>query len=386
MSVKKLTKDIANSASGTSGLPNGVYIDKDYFSWESKNLLASNWFGIGFGIDVSKSGSIKKVDVLGTSLIMVRGENETIRVFYNVCRHRGRQLVDRECDQAKLIRCPYHAWTYRLDGSLNGTPHIGGAGIHKADDFDPTQYKLFEVHCKIWMDIVFVNLNANAESFDSFIDPLEARLLPLWGESGSNQYRPAADGLMSMEVKSNWKLAVENYLEAYHLPIIHPGLNSYSPLSKHYLFHDAENFAGQGVTSYNPQYNNDIVLPSASSWSQQVKLTAEYPAIYPNILFGIQHDHAFTMLLLPVAENRTLERVQLQFVGDASTDNALAETRKEILEAWRSVFQEDVGAVEGMQAGRHCDVFDGGVFTPTLEHATKHFHRWYERKVTGMLN
>lgn len=94
---------------------------------------------MAFAADVPNPGDVQKVDVLGLSLILLRTESGEIKTFYNVCRHRGRQLVDDPCTAVKLLRCPYHAWTYRLDGRLQGTPHIGGTGFHRVDGFDKSQ-------------------------------------------------------------------------------------------------------------------------------------------------------------------------------------------------------------------------------------------------------
>ena len=323
---------------------------------------------------------MRRIAVLGQSLLLVRDAQGVLRVFHNVCRHRGRRLLDDACRHAAAIRCPYHAWTYGLDGTLRGTPHVGGAGVHSVSGFDKSPFGLIEVRSHLWHDIVFVNPGAEAPSFASFIAPVEARLSGLWGTAGAEALRPAADGFMEMEVASNWKLAVENYLEAYHLPVVHPGLNSYSPLSDHYCYHDAADFAGQGVTSYRPGLAAGRPVPSIPGWNADALFTAEYPAIYPNTLLGVQNDHFFVMVLLPLGPDHTLERVALQFVGEAASDPHYASTRLAIREGWRAVFLEDVPAVEGMQAGRHCAAFDGGVFTPVQDAATRHFHRWIAQR------
>ncbi|GJL80664.1 MAG: (2Fe-2S)-binding protein [marine bacterium B5-7] len=376
---------IQASTLGEGGLPNEVYTSDGFFKWERDHLFASRWFGIGFSADVPEPGDIHRVDVLGASLLIVRGDDQQIRVFHNVCRHRGRQLLDEPCTRAKLIRCPYHSWTYRLDGTLSGTPHIGGSGVHTVDNFDKSRFTLYEIAVSTWLDVVFINLDGQAGPFENFIKPLVKRLERLWGTEGPAGLTPARDGFTEMEVKSNWKLAVENYLEAYHLPIVHPVLNRYSPLSQHYAYHDAADFAGQGVTSYRPVINGAERLPILSGWKEELKHTAEYPSVYPNVLIGVQHDHVFTMLLLPLASDRTLERVELQFIDEGATDNAFTDTRSAILEGWRGVFLEDVSAVEGMQYGRYSQAFDGGVFTPVLDLATRHFHRWYAQHVNAKI-
>jgi choline monooxygenase len=382
--MQALFDTIADSTTGNGGLPNGIYNRHDFFLWERQNLFGSGWFGVAFAADVPNPGDVQKIDVLGLSLILLRTEAGEVKTFYNVCRHRGRQLVDEPCTGVKLLRCPYHAWTYRLDGQLQGTPHIGGTGVHRVDNFDKSQFGLYEIRNHVWMDIVFVNLSGAAESFATWIEPLEKRLERFWGSQGPGQMHPARDGVMEMQVESNWKLALENFLEAYHLPFVHPGLNSYSPLKDHYCIISQDNFAGQGVNNYQPNIGTGTAMPTISTWTEELGHTAEYPALYPNVLIGIQRDHFFTMLLIPLETNKTLERVELLFVGDSASDEAYINTRQAILEGWRVVFQEDVAAVEGLQAGRQIDVFDGGVLTPVLDRSTHHFHRWFARQATNI--
>lgn len=382
--MDSLFSAIHASVGGVHGLPNGVYTRRDFFDWERRHIFAPRWFGVAFGADVPEVGDVRKVDVLGTSIIVVR-DRDGINVFHNVCRHRGRQLVDETATRAVLLRCPYHAWTYRLDGTLNGTPNVGGAGVHAIDGFDKSAYGLFRIESRVWMDTVFINLDGRAAPFEEYFAPVEERLTRLWGPSARDALRPARGDCLEMEVASNWKLAVENYLESYHLPTIHPGLNGYSPLSRHYHYHDAEDFAGQGVTSYDPVPHTGKSMPTIPGWPEHSAKTAEYPALYPNVLIGAQNDHFYTMLLLPVDADRTLERARLQFVGDAASNDESAATRAAILEGWRNVFQEDVEAVQGMQTGRRCDAFDGGVFTPLMDQPTRHFHRWFAARVEDAL-
>lgn len=380
--MNELFEAIAHSNTGNGGLPNGIYNRHDFFQWERQNLFAQEWFGAAFAADVPNPGDVRKIDVLGMSFILLRTESGEIKTYYNVCRHRGRQLVDGPCSGIKLLRCPYHAWTYRLDGKLQGTPHIGGTGIHQVDGFDKSRFGLMEIRNHVWMDIVFVNLNGTAGEFSNWIAPLEAHLARFWGDRGPGQMRAASDGVMDMEVASNWKLALENFLGAYHLPFVHPGLNSYSPLKDHYCIVSEANFAGQGVRNYQPNIGTGTPMPTIDTWTEELGHTAEYPALYPNVLIGIQRDHIFTMLLLPQAIDRTLERVELLFVGDSASDEAYINTRQAILEGWRVVFQEDVAAVEGLQLGRNVEAFDGGILTPVLDRSTHHFHRWFARQAS----
>ena len=134
--------------------------------------------------------------------------------------------MDKPCTLKKVIRCPYHSWSYDFEGNLVASPHVGGLNKHHLNEFNKTKSNLKEVKTRIWMDNVFVNINANEIDFDEYIKPLEQRWSKFINKDdqklivNSNDY-----GYFSLKVNCNWKFAIENYCESYHLPTIHPELN-----------------------------------------------------------------------------------------------------------------------------------------------------------------
>ena len=192
--------------------------------------------------------------------------------------------------------------------------------------------------------------------------------------------RSGIDDRIDFELETNWKLAVENYLEAYHLPTIHPALNRVSPVKDHEIFIE-EGFSGQ--ISYNYQYRsgNAEPLPLFPEWPLDQLNYAEYPVLYPNTLFGLQADHFYVMVILPLRFDLTREEARIYRVGEESVGDSFSSQRSAQHEFWRSVFQEDVGAVTGMQKGRASIGFDGGVLTPVMESATAAFHHWTANKL-----
>ena len=173
---------------------------------------------------------------------------------------------------------------------------------------------------------------------------------------------------------------MENYCEAYHLPWIHPDLNTYSPLNVHYNIIEGLDMAGQGTLNYTPTRVSELTLPTFPEWPADKLKHAEYLALYPNVMLGLQADHTFSLILMPQGPDKTLERLQICYVGDAADDDAYRELRDAVMETWKVVFLEDVGAAEGMQRGRASPGFDGGVFTPLMDAPTHHFHSWVARK------
>ena len=242
------------------------------------------------------------------------------------------------------------------------------------------------VRSAVWMDLVFVNLSATAEAFADHIRPLEVRWSEFVGVGGLNEARPAVhDEKMELTINCNWKLAVENYCESYHLPWIHPGLNSYSRIEDHYNILAGDWGGGQGTHVFEFSERAGLKLPRFSAWPSAKLKIAEYIALFPNVLLGLQNDHLFAMLLLPTSHDQTLERVQLYYVGDEAVGSTATSDRRVMLDGWREVFLEDVGVCEGMQQGRASTAFDGGAFSPVLDNATHHFHRWVASKLQAQL-
>ncbi|HJP10273.1 MAG TPA: aromatic ring-hydroxylating dioxygenase subunit alpha [Arenicellales bacterium] len=358
------------------GLPNRYYDNRQDFVAERQKIFAPMWVCIGFASDAPAPGDVYPLEFMELPLLLVRDNDGGLRVFHNVCRHRGHILVTKPGTLGQSLRCPYHSWTYALDGALLRTPHIGGSGVHDASGFERSKYPLVAVRSALWNDLVFVNLDGEAGPFDQFIEPLEKRWADLWGASGPGELRCAPDhSSITFELDTNWKLAVENFLEAYHLPTVHPDLNTISPLNAHEIY-ISHHFAGQLAHSYNLNIGAGEHLPVFSDWPPQSLGEAEYPALFPNTLLGLQADHLFVMVVIPLAYDRTREETRLYCAGDSALAEKYRPRRSEQHAFWTRVFQEDVSAVTGMQKGRASPGFDGGVLSPVMDTATAAFHRW----------
>ena len=355
------------------GLSNRFYTDAACFEFERDQLFAKTWACIGFGSDVPAPGDLVPVSLLGIPLILLRDKLGKLRVFHNVCSHRGMTLVTKPGHCDGVIRCPYHSWAYDLDGALRATPKFGGPESNNLNGFDRSAHGLREVRSAVWFDALFVDLSGRAASFDEHIRPLRER----WRMFDESLMRHGGkDSSLKLAVNCNWKLAVENYCESYHLPWVHPGLNSYSRLEDHYNILDGD-FAGQGSRAYKPALTADgTQLPVFPELPENWRGGAEYVALFPNLLIGVHQDHVKIVRIEPVSPERTVEHLEIYYVGDAALADRYREVRVANLAAWRQVFQEDVFAVEGMQAGRRSPAFDGGLFSPVMDAATHCFHRW----------
>jgi choline monooxygenase len=367
---------VLGPTAGASGLPNDVYTSEAFFERERDSVFAGTWACVGRGTDAPNPGDVCPVDLMGLPLVLVRGEDRVLRVFHNVCSHRGNRLVAESCRACAAIRCPYHSWTYKLDGTLRGTPHIGGVGKHELEGFDRGKHGLRPVRSHEWLDLVFINSSGTAPEFDAHVAPLIERWKPFVSAADLDKLIiGASHAQINMELSANWKLAVENFCESYHLPWIHPGLNKRSRLEDHYHIMGDDLFAGQGSMAYDPDYLDGERFPSFENWADDKHAWAEYVALFPNVWLGLHVDHLYTVILKPVAKNRTLESFQFYYLGDAAGER-FANKRAASLEAWHAVFAEDIGVVEGMQLGRLSPAFQGGVFSPVMDEPTHHFHKW----------
>ncbi len=357
-----------------TGLPNEAYTSNAYGELERRELFAKTWMAVGVASSIPKPGDAKPVNILGQPVMMLRDRSNAVRVFHNVCSHRGVELVTKSCNVGSALTCPYHSWTYSLDGTLRATPMIGGSGKHSCPGFDKKKHGLKPIRCEVWADIVFINLSGDAAAFSDFIQPLAER----WSDFDLSLLRHGeSDSSLLFDVNCNWKLAIENYCESYHLPWIHPGLNSYSKLEDHYHIEDEGHFSGQGTLVYAPQLSeNGETFPRFENLPAKWNTNAEYVALYPNVLIGIHADHLFVIILEPIAMDRTLEHVEAYYLPEAATGERYAGLRAINKATWHEVFAEDVGVIEAMQRGRASPAFQGGAFSPVMDGPTYCFHKW----------
>lgn len=368
-----LIEDVLKPIETASGLPSNLYIDDSASSVERERVFFSNWTAITNGKNVPTAGSVMPVDLLDMPLVVLRNRDGDIKVFQNVCRHRGMRLVEEAGKLKGPLTCPYHAWAYDLDGKLKSTPHVGGANIHHHDNINPDEMGLLEVRSHVWRDVVFVNVHENCAPFEETHKELLAR----WQEFEQPIYHGGEDSGFALTLKSNWKLAIDNYCESYHLPFVHPDLNEYSRLEDHYNIIGEAGFAGQGTLVYNAPLSNDgRGFPDFAGLSSKWDKAAEYIAVFPNLLLGVHRDHAFSIVIEPKGHGSLVEHVELYYADEACLTDEYADLRATNTQLWKTVFKEDIGVVEGMYEGRKAPGYDGGKFSPVMEEPTYKFHYW----------
>ena len=375
-----VSKPIAES----HGLPNECYISEEYTKIERKKLFEDKWVVVGVASSLPKIGDAKPFTLLNLPVIILRDKKNKIRVFHNVCSHRGYKIMQKPCKIKNVIRCPYHSWSYDTDGKLVATPHIGGMNKHDTDKFDKSISGLKEIRSYVWLDLIMINISNNEIAFEEYIKPLSDRWSEFWPDKDRKLISHSSDfGYFNLKAKCNWKFAIENYCESYHLPWVHPGLNSYSKIEDHYHIQGLPNrFAGQGTVVYNPRLKGKEKFPCFPNWPKDKERIAEYVALFPNVMLGIHKDHYYAYWLEPVDHKYTIEHMEIYYVGEkAANSKKFKSLRKQNCKLWKSVQSEDVNIIEGMQEGRNSPSYNGGNFSPIMDNPTHHFHKWVATNV-----
>ena len=383
--INKAKLDVVSKPIAEShGLPNECYINQEYTKIERKKLFEDKWVVVGVASSVPNKGDAKPFNLLDLPIIILRDKKNKIRVFHNVCSHRGYKILQKPCNVKNTIRCPYHSWAYNTDGKLIATPHIGGMNKHSVKDFSKSTSGLKEIRSAVWLDLIMINISNNEISFEKYIKPLSDRWSKFWPEKDRKLIYHSNDyGYFQLRANCNWKFAIENYCESYHLPWVHPGLNAYSKIEDHYHIQGLPNrFAGQGTTVYNPRFKGKEKFPCFPNWPKNKAHIAEYVALFPNVMLGIHKDHYYAYWLEPVNHKYTIEHMEIYYVGNqAANSKKFKSLRKQNHKLWKSVQSEDVHIIEGMQEGRNSPSYNGGNFSPVMDNPTHHFHKWVATNV-----
>lgn len=277
-------------------LPAKYYTDPAVFRSEMDRFFLNRWVYIGREERIAKPGDYFLCEVAGESIIVTRDQIGTPRAFYNVCRHRGTRMCTEPAGSFTRIRCPYHAWTYELDGALIGASQMD-------EDFRPEDYPLHSLAIDCWDGHLFLNLSRSASSLREQLGGLPAKFSP-WRMSELRMRKRIV-----YDVKANWKLIILNYNECLHCPVLHPTLNKLTD----YLGADNESptpnyvggsmgFRGSAGTMSTDGVRRREYLPGLTT--EQKKMVAYY-AIYPNLLLSLHPDYMMTHTLWPKAVDRT---------------------------------------------------------------------------------
>ncbi len=350
-----------------SGLPGEVYTSEAVFAEEIRRLFHASWLCVGIDRDVPEAGDLFPVGFAGTPLLLVRDAEHKVRVFHNACAHRGALLATGPRSCRGSIVCPYHHWAYGLDGALRRTPHAGGAGKHHLPESTEPRPRLTEVRSAVWNGLVFVNLSGSAVPFEDFIAPVDQRIGPL------QQTRMTWDSSLAAEMtfEANWKLVVENFVESYHVPAVHPELERVNPMRAHYQILGGHSYLGQGGHDYVATEQQDLAGLPLRENADPGKYEVFY--IYPNLIFGPVPNFGFVIIANPCSAEVTQERLEFFFYGESAMTAENEPLRRSNADFLKRVNCEDIEICKSVQAGRHSLAFNGGVFALPQEKTSLQF-------------
>ena len=340
---------------GATTLPAEYYTSAAYFEREKELLFRRMWICAGREGEIGTAGRFFLRDVLGESIIITRSASGRVRAFYNVCRHRGTRLcTDSEGAFAGSIQCPYHAWTYDLDGRLVGAPHMDEVPhFHKED------YPLHDIHADTWDGHIFINLSSNPT-------PLRVQLGDLPGKFAPWRMQDLRLGhRITYDVRANWKLIVQNYNECLHCPNLHPALNKLS----HYLSGENEALRATymgGRMDLRPGIQTMSMdgtcrrafLPGLSSEDLR---RVYYYAIFPNMLLSLHPDYMLVHMLWPSAPDRTVNVCEWHFHPDALANAPFDAT--DVIDFWDMTNRQDWHVCELSQAGISSRAYTPGPYS-----------------------
>ncbi len=344
------------------GMPGAFYTAPELFEWERQGVLREGWHCLGRVDEIPDEGDFMTVQLLDEPLLVVRGGNGKIRVFANICRHRGMPLAEGR-GQAKRFVCSYHAWAFGLDGAL-----LRAARMRNAD-FDPASCRLHEFACEARAGFIYVNLSDAPGSLDARLAGLPELLA---------RYEPESFRLVHVAEETwatNWKCLVENFMEGYHLSVVHPQtLHGYTPTGL-----SRKLGSGPGWTAYAANYPDSIPPrgKGASGLSPQERHRSTLFAVFPTQLVSQAASLLVSLSIFPEAPDRIRVRWTMSVHGDDLDEETIAQR----IALWNEVNREDREKLERLQISlRSPHAFAGPLAEDDLEGTIRDFHRWLARQ------
>ncbi len=335
------------------GLPGWTYHDPAYFAVEMDRVIRPAWQIVCHLSDVPNSGDWRTLDLLDESIIVIRGDDERLRAFANVCRHRGMRLVEGSRGCAKKLVCPYHAWTYDLDGRLSGVPMRGDyPALDMADN------ALFAVDVEIWQGFVFVRLKGDGgPSVAEMMAPAEAEIAPY----RLAEMRPVGTP-WARPRRVNWKNVGDNYSDNLHIPVAHDGLSrlfgkSYAIAAHGWVDRMTGEIADRPSANFWERFYQTH-LPRVDHLPEAAQRRWLYWKLWPNMAFDIYADQIDFMHWVPTGPTTCTLRVMSYALPDARREMKLVRYANQRIN--RVVNREDSWLIEGVQTGMQSSHFKAG--------------------------
>jgi len=321
------------------------YFGDDMLAMELRAVFARSWQLVAHQGQLAEAGDHVVENIGGTPVLLVRGQDGVLRAFPNVCRHRAGPLAFCNGKGARALHCKYHGWTYKLDGQLRNAPEMQDAGDFKISDIHLPPLRVHE-----WAGLVFVALRDDVAPFEEVYAGIVERIAPIDLSAMSYQRRDA------YEVECNWKVYVDNFLEGYHLPHVHPGLSKVLD----YRAYDTQLFPWYSLQS-SPLRDTAGIYGDGEAF---------YYAIYPNIMLNVMPGRLQTNRVLPLGPGRCRVEFDYYYAQDPKAQARIA------MDAMFSdeIQHEDVAICEAVQKGLASGFYEAGRLCPKRESGVWHFH------------
>jgi len=321
-------------------IPTGRYTDPGFYELEKERLFARTWLFVGHESEWAESGSYRQMTRSGAPIVVVRGEDDVLRAFYNSCRHRGAPVTRDECGTARRLTCQYHSWSYGLDGGLRAVPDSRSFA-----ELDKDALALVPVRCEVWDGWVFINEDLDAQPLVEFLGPLAEQMSEINGRA------MRAVGTQIHHLECNWKLMVDAFLEVYHVRTVHPDNaallyndqsvtvsmlpNGHSRLSveKHDMFRDMPLVSEE---------NDNPAVPLL--WRQ----TSTSYGIFPNLVVPMDTG-AFTFLCMWPTSDTTTD-LELRWYAPAWAGDEVPQEHLDRLALFDTVMAQDTANMAPIQA------------------------------------
>jgi choline monooxygenase len=324
------------------GLPAEWYHRADMFERERRAVFAREWQFVGPSAALAHPGDYIATEIVGWRVFVIRDREGELRGFHNLCRHRAGHFLEDGQGHCDVLRCKYHGWVYDTKGRLRATPGFGEAGW-----FDKKDYPLLPIKVGLWRGLVFVNLDRDARPLESALGDLPELTAPYPMENFTCLQE------VQFDISCNWKTYTDNFVEGYHIPSIHPGLNAAID------FEGFETTHREGVVVMKAPQRQSSIYGGVWLWA------------YPNMTLSVYPDGMNTSRILPVDRQKSRLIYHFYF-RDTGAEQAEARTRT--IETNCQIVREDFGICEIAQRNLEAGAFSHGPLSPKQEAGVRYFH------------
>ena len=375
---KKQLSFVSPPISTACSLPPRAYSDSDILALETAHIFRKSWLGFGRVDQWKDAGDYSCHDILGIPFIVIRDNKGNLNAYANSCRHRGARLLDGK-GSCQVIRCPFHRWTYALDGRLLTAPKI-----KQSDNFDYKEYGLIPIQIQQRDGFAFISFNPQPVPIDEWLGDFSQLHTP-WDFSSLITYKRH-----EFTVQCNWKAFLEVFNEYYHLPYVHP-----DSINSVYLNpNPSDDVSGQFASQFGAtdgtgallESTQQYALPTMASLDPVNTKGARYSWLFPNMAFAAGAESVWIYEAYPLASDSSQIVLTLCF-PDATAETAEFEQRADFyFDRLIAAIEEDIPALENQQLGLNSALAVQGRFCEELEPNVAKFAFWYAKQFDGMVS